>query len=647
MKLRQYQQVIYRDCIDSNSDVLYEMPTGSGKTLVMLAIASKLAEGGRRVVIATTQRHIEEGFTSPSGATVQLSEGQSVTFSALAAREDGSSRKKIIEHLSGPDRVPLVCTHNALCGLRDVPSEAGMLIVDEAHHSAALRMAQVVHRWKQAGWRIVYFTACLFRGDGDPVPLPGMRIVRRTLADHMEAGFAPKSLRSEIVSVPVTADVDTGQFIGTRAGRQDARDALCREMVQVWQEMGSPKVVVRVPPARGGSTRMVSEAAAAFGNTGARVLDLSGVGEKLGRRCAVELDLERKRKLFEDSKYDVVIGVQRVAEGMDWPWCSHVFCVGLPQSIATVVQLWGRATRLKPSSYPQPHRDVAGIHFFIPVASGAGMAELLDRHLRRSLVICSYLANAEANVQWVAMQQLAAAGVMNALSDRNTKGPREPEAYPQIDPALRAAAEAAIAEAETRMKDAGTVPTVGDLLRQASIGADVPRSVIRQVLVENIVASGDATLAGARHILADSVAASIANGVGPAIENAFDAVLAEFAGQAVSDLPAVHRLRRHAISLSGSEIRQFGLRVSVPTVVEGQGKLTGIPVVSAASVSLKEAARRLGLDEFGVVAEIAGGKIKSSSFTRIPLKELEARCQKNNGTGSMAPSGQRKAAKAS
>src|SRR5205823_2918372 len=45
------------------------------------------------------------------------------------------------------------------------------------------------------------------------------------------------------------------------------------------------------------------------------------------------------------SAFDVMVGIQRVLEGTDWPVCSAVYCVGMPGSLNTVVQFLGRAMR--------------------------------------------------------------------------------------------------------------------------------------------------------------------------------------------------------------------------------------------------------------------------------------------------------------
>ena len=54
------------------------------------------------------------------------------------------------------------------------------------------------------------------------------------------------------------------------------------------------------------------------------------------------------------SAFDVMVGIQRVLEGTDWPVCSAVYCVGMPGSLNTVVQFLGRAMRPKGRRLSRP-----------------------------------------------------------------------------------------------------------------------------------------------------------------------------------------------------------------------------------------------------------------------------------------------------
>src|SRR5207302_832208 len=89
---------------------------------------------------------------------------------------------------------------------------------------------------------------------------------------------------------------------------------------------------------------------------GARVLDATGIAGSDKDRFLTALEAEKNRT-HAASAFDVMVGIQRVLEGTDWPVCSAVYCVGMPRSLNTVVQFLGRAMRPKADHYPAQHRD--------------------------------------------------------------------------------------------------------------------------------------------------------------------------------------------------------------------------------------------------------------------------------------------------
>ena len=92
------------------------------------------------------------------------------------------------------------------------------LFIDEAHHASADGLSQLVALWRERGGRLFFFTATPYRGDGRPVRLDGMSAFRRSLAEHMAEGYAPRHLDSEIVALGQPGDAITAaQFSGEEA----------------------------------------------------------------------------------------------------------------------------------------------------------------------------------------------------------------------------------------------------------------------------------------------------------------------------------------------------------------------------------------------------------------------------------------------
>ena len=101
-----------------------------------------------------------------------------------------------------------------------------------------------------------------------------------------------------------------------------------------------------------------------------------------------------------------MVGIQRVMEGTDWPVCSAVYCVGMPGSLNTVVQLLGRAMRPKGEDYPEQQRDRARLVFFVPCGGGAALPDLSIDHSRHALLTCCFLADHEVGQEWIVLREI-------------------------------------------------------------------------------------------------------------------------------------------------------------------------------------------------------------------------------------------------
>jgi hypothetical protein len=151
-----------------------------------------------------------------------------------------------------------------------------------------------------------------------------MRLLRRSIAEHMAEGFAPGHLDSEIVALGTPGDAITpGQFTGEDHPPPSYFDRLVQAILRKWLDDGKPKAIVRVPPRRGGSGELVDLLVKTLRSHGARVCDASGTSRTAKNRFLEFLNKERERS-YAESEIDVLVGIQRVFEGTDWPVCSTV-----------------------------------------------------------------------------------------------------------------------------------------------------------------------------------------------------------------------------------------------------------------------------------------------------------------------------------
>src|SRR5665213_1501909 len=210
---------------------------------VVTLVAMQLGRRFSHAVIAAPQQQIEEGFTDldyryvgfPACQGAAAPDIEVPEHFVLGARNSKqlSSTKRLIAYLRqpGPCDHALACTHAALNCLdpEKLPTDLGgkALFIDEAHHASADGLSELVTLWRDRGGRLYFFTATPYRGDGRPVALEDMRLYRRSLAEHMAEGFAPRHLESEITALGRPGDAITaGQFTGEEAPPSSYTDGL-------------------------------------------------------------------------------------------------------------------------------------------------------------------------------------------------------------------------------------------------------------------------------------------------------------------------------------------------------------------------------------------------------------------------------------
>ncbi|MGH7168992.1 MAG: hypothetical protein ACRELG_01775 [Gemmataceae bacterium] len=259
------------------------------------------------------------------------------------------------------------------------------------------------------------------------------------------------------------------------------------------------------------------------------------------------------------------VGIQRVMEGTDWPVCAAVYCVGMPGSLNTVVQLLGRAMRLKGEDYPQQHKDRAQLVFFVPCGGGSALADLSLDHSRHALLTCCFLADHEIGQEWIVLRQVHR-GIEDALGPRehNPAAPdAENEASEPLAPEVRSEVELALANAREQIISEGREPTLGEVVRQAmQTRSDLPEDAFRQVATEILSAQpeeGAKVGEAIRHETARQL--RIHPEVKKAMEEAFAVVLDEFRDVTLKDSTVLESVGRQVHRVTGGQMREFAQRL--------------------------------------------------------------------------------------
>lgn len=559
-------------------DVTVEAPTGSGKTLLVRALIGldlNRPGGFTHALVAAPQEQIEAAFLSDRVEHLRWPEEgfaqPTLTIPAhlfRAARRDGcGTRTAIRRYLASSDRQgALACTHAAIARLEedDLPPDLSgrLLVIDEAHHVPAEGLSRIAGIWRSRGGRLLFLTATPYRADDEPVVLPGMVHLRRSLPEHMQEGFAPRTLEGEIVNF--LFERDGGGDLERRSGSSGTRryrSGAASAVVQKWEEDGRPKAIVRVPPGR---AKLVRRIVAAFERVGARVLDASGTGRDRKVRFLAALAAERDQSV--ESRIDVIVGVMRVLEGTDWPVCSAVYSFGIPRSIHTVVQLAGRALRKKPADFRPDYRDRARLVFFVPCEAIEAQAQLSLDHSRHTLLLCAFMVDHQVGQSWVVTAAVrrglrrALAGqpveVLDAASDAT-----EPRS---MGPA-RAEALLALAASREELTDQGVEPTLAAVVARVTEGRpDLAVALVQQVAVEALAAVPGAIGEQATDRLEQVVEARVRihPEVAQAMQDAFAAVVVEFREATLDRSTALDLLGRQVHSLTGGAMQSFARRLA-------------------------------------------------------------------------------------
>lgn len=389
--LRKYQDEQFVCCIDTNDrDTLVHSPTGSGKTIVAVAVACRVASAEQYgVIITTPQSDVEESFVRAISRGVITKIGV-VSHKAVAvrARDDVSSYRAIADHIENGSGKILLATHAAMVSafardpeLLSKLNNRHMLIVDEFHHATVIgtfdsectKIGKIVETFRQKGSKVVGFTATPFRADSMDVVSSETRVLFRSYVDHMNEGYCPKNV-----------DVSAMSFVGGEI--ESAAD----RMVEAWKRHKKVKIIIRVPHIPSEASDSIRGIKERFEKEGARVLDVSGSTLGDMKRIKDAMRHEESCK-YSESKIDVIIGCNRVREAFNWPHCCAVYCLGCPGSACLAVQLLGRGMRKRCDTCHQYWKDRAAIVFFV-ISTDASDINYVNRiHAAKTALMCCFL----------------------------------------------------------------------------------------------------------------------------------------------------------------------------------------------------------------------------------------------------------------
>lgn len=530
----------------AGEDFGIEGPTGCGKTTVITGVVADSAKTGiyRGVLIATTQEQIEDRFVRRDFEKIRF--GRRVLFVPHdlipAARDAGTTRARVSEFLKGKESHAMACTHAALATMdtRRLPRrlKGWLLILDEGHHSAADGLSRFVEAWRRRGGTVAHFTATGYRSDGRQVGTDETAWFRRSLAQHMEEGYAPRHLRSQVRPVKSLTDrrVTYEQFTGSRDAHEAYIGDIVKEAVRTWGQLGRPKTFFRFPPMAGGSGLSIKALEKALLRKTKRVVNGYG-SDPATKREFLRVLREESRRSFRSSKVDAILGVSRVGEGTDWVHCECVINVGLPGSVVQTVHLMGRAVRLKDKTCPRRRRDVAHIVFLVPTTGRELTDELATNHSRSVLVQSCFMADSQSGQRWLLEREL-----------------RRMRVHPRVaDDGERSRIQLVVADARRRAEADGRQLTVREALREVREAVpDADESTAKSVVAEMLLRSSSGEQA--RRRLRSIGRSGLATGLPDDLLRILNELLPEFRDATLDGEDSAAHLLRQTHGLTGGDM---------------------------------------------------------------------------------------------
>ena len=339
--------------------LLIKSPPASGKSRALMFIAlHKLAEGDvKQAIIVVPEKSIGSSFADEPLSKFGFFTDWRVEPKwnlCNAPGEDGGKVNAVGAFLASDDKV-LVCTHATFRFAVDkFGAEAfdGRLIaVDEFHHVSAnpdnklgQHLAEFLARDKV---HIVAMTGSYFRGDSEPVLMPGDEAKFDTVTytyyeqlngyrylKQLDIGyyFYSGAYVDDILKV-LDASAKTIIHIPNVNARESTKDKI-REVEHILEELGEWQ---GTDPATGFQLVRRPD------GTMLRIADL--VDDDPLKRDRVAASLKDPAQKNNRNHVDIIIALGMAKEGFDWIWCEHALTVGYRSSLTEIVQIIGRATR--------------------------------------------------------------------------------------------------------------------------------------------------------------------------------------------------------------------------------------------------------------------------------------------------------------
>lgn len=348
LKLREYQ----REALDSVYDAWHSgmqspavvLPTGMGKTVVFSHMAAEQLQTypDRKIAVLVHRDELaDQAIDKIRSIAPHLSVGK---VKAESNETDAQVMVCSVQTVSRPKR------------LSQLPTNIGLVIVDECHHAAARTYKEVLQAlvWSKPVDQAVCvgFTATLARGDGIGLGEVWDEVVySRSILYAISKGFLT-DVKGKSVAL---SDLDLNQVKTSRGDYQDG--ALGQALEDSNMSEALPKAYLEHAGSRPGVVFTPTVATAhqvceAFNTFGIKSAVITGSTPR-----------EERQKIYEDyrkKRTQVLVNCMVLTEGFDAPWASCAVVARPTQSQPLFVQMVGRVLRPYPGKTDALVLDVVG-----------------------------------------------------------------------------------------------------------------------------------------------------------------------------------------------------------------------------------------------------------------------------------------------
>jgi DNA repair protein RadD len=323
-RLRPYQIKAVADVRAAYEDnarrVLFQLPTGGGKTIIFSHVLAGAAQRGRRVLVLTHRQEIADQVE----AAVAMADVGYGKIAAGCAESDEAVQIASIATLAQP---------KPLARWRDW---ADFVVIDECHHSVSPTWARAISAQPRA--RILGVTATPERLDGRGLSEQFDRMVTGpSTADLIRDEWLSPFVVFEPTSAP---DMSAALIRAGDYAAEDVRAAMGGVVIQSAVDE-CERICPSVPTLAFCATIDHSqEVAERFRQHGVRAEHIDGETAASDRRKAIAG--------LADGSLDVITNVNLFSEGVDVPALGAVLMLRPTASLALYLQMVGRALRPVP-----------------------------------------------------------------------------------------------------------------------------------------------------------------------------------------------------------------------------------------------------------------------------------------------------------